>query len=113
MNKPHSPPSTQSPESKVYEVREFIRFKPSANLVPVRHYRTVYHRDGRISKEALSVEALLERTIEAFDGLAARSAGALTGFFKEVRNAEECAEAIVRHHGRPVEVTGSQVTISI
>lgn len=42
-------------EGKVYEVHEFERTGPGNDLVPVRHYRTVYHTDGRISTEDLAV----------------------------------------------------------
>lgn len=53
-----SPASTGREQAarKIYEVHEFERTGPAADLVPVRHYRTVYHRDGRISTEDLAVQ---------------------------------------------------------
>ena len=99
--------------SKVYEVREFVRLKPDDNLTPVRHYRTVYHADGRISKETLSVEDLLEKTIGAFNGYTYRSAGILKGFFDDPGKAEECARAIAAHHDRKAEVCGTEITIAM
>lgn len=99
-------------EPRVFEVREYIRLRPSENLIPVKHYRTIYHRDGRISREALSVEILLEQTIRAFHGNADYSAEILTGLFEESRDAEECARAIARLHGRNVEVQGTRVMVT-
>lgn len=106
-------PNRQSIEPRVFEVREFMRFRPSESLIPVKHYRTIYHRDGRISQEALSVEFLLEQTIRAFHGNADQAAGVLTGLFAEPRDAEECAQAIARHHGRNAEVRGTRVTVAV
>lgn len=54
-----SPASTGGAQAalKVCEVQEFERTGPAADLVPVRHYRTVYHCDGRISTEDLAIQS--------------------------------------------------------
>lgn len=99
---------------KAVEIQEFVRFRTNGDLVPVHHYRTVYHPDGRISYEALSAEALVEKTIRAFQGDAHHaSGGALLGLFSAPQDAKDCAQAIADHHGKPVEVSGTQLTVTL
>ncbi len=100
-------------EPKTYEVHEFIRLKPSGGLIPVGHYRTVYHRDGRISKEALSVQSLVSKMIRAFHGRPQESEGKLMGFFEDPRDAHECAQAIAVYQGKDAQVSGARVTVAI
>ncbi len=48
-------------EPKIYEVREFANIHPGKAYVQMRHYRTVYHADGRITREDVSsIDAALE-----------------------------------------------------
>jgi hypothetical protein len=82
-------------------------------LIPVVHYRTVYHRDGRISKEALPVEALLPQIIRAFHGSPQEGEGRLTGIFVDPRDAEECAQALAVHYGKNAEVSGTRITLAV
>lgn len=107
-----SSPAAATERPKAVEIQEFVRFRHNGDLVPVHHYRTVYHPDGRISQEALSGQALLEHTIRAFRGDArSASGGALLGLFNAPQDAEDCAQAIADHHRKPVEVAGTQLTI--
>ncbi|CAL1241789.1 hypothetical protein [Candidatus Methylocalor cossyra] len=106
-------PETANRAARIYEVHEFIRFRPNDRWIPVSHYRTVYHRDGRISREALAESSILEHTIRAFQGHARPAAGVLLGLFHDVRDAQDCAEAIAAHHGRPVQVCGTQLTVTL
>lgn len=106
-----NPAAIGAERAKTVEIHEFVRFRPNGDLVPTHHYRTVYHGDGRISREALSTESLLEKTILAFRGYVHQSGGALLGLFDAPQDAQECAQAIADHHGKPVEVCGNQVTV--
>lgn len=107
------PPVEETRQARSFEVHEFIRFKPEGGLVPVKHYRTVFHENGRISREAFPVEPLLREIIRGFDRQIADSGGALTGYFDQPERARECAQAIAAHHGRNVEVSGTEVKISL
>jgi hypothetical protein len=107
----HVSRNARSAAPRVYEVHEFINLKRGDGLVQVRHFRTSYHSDGRISQEVLSSEMLLEQMIRAFRGYVHKSAGTLTGFFDSPENARECARAIALHHDKKAEVCGTQITI--
>jgi len=98
---------------RIYEVQEFAQIQRGEELVTVRHLRTIYHPDGRISHERLSVEPLLEVMIRAFNGYVYRSAGVLTGFFNDPDEAKECAKIIIIYHDKQVEICGTQITIAV
>jgi hypothetical protein len=49
--------SADSPRpARICEVREFVDIESGREFVLVNRYRTIYHPDGRISKEWCSVE---------------------------------------------------------
>jgi hypothetical protein len=100
-------------EPRVCEVHEFVNLKRGGELVEVRHSRTSYHLDGRISQEVLSTEPLLEQMIRAFRGYAHKSAGTLTGFFDSAELARECARAITVYHNKETDICGTQITITM
>jgi len=100
-------------QSRCYEVREFVNLKRGEDWVQVRHFRTSYHLDGRISQEDLSIEPLLEQMIRAFRGYVHQSAGTLSGFFDSPELARECARAIAVYHKRDAEICGTQITIAL
>lgn len=91
-------------KSRIYEVREFVRLKARDDLVPVRHFRTSYHPDGRISQEVLSTGTSLEQMIRAFDGYVFKSAETVTGVFDDPDDARECARVIALYHDKKVEL---------
>jgi hypothetical protein len=97
--------------SPLFEVREFIRLRARGGLLPVRHYRTVLGPGGEFRFEPLSVKPLLTRTIAAFDGICADARGNLSARFPTEADARACAEAIADHHGRPVQVYGTEVLV--
>ncbi|MGZ8219866.1 hypothetical protein [Methylomagnum sp.] len=106
-------PVEETRNARSFEVHEFIRLKPEGGLVPVKHYRTVYHENGRISREAFPVEPLLREIIRDFDGQIGEAGEYLTGCFDQANLARECAQAIAAHHGKNVEVSGTEVKISL
>ncbi len=108
-----TPRNTVTIEPRVYEVHEFINLKGGEELVRVRHSRTSYHGDGRISQEVLSREPLLEQMVRAFRGYVHKSAGMLTGFFESPELARECARAIAIHHNIEAEICGTQITVPL
>ena len=107
------PSSTTTRQTRICEVHEFIRCAPNGGLLAVVHYRTVYHEDGRIRKEAIPAIALLPRIIRAFHGSPRESEGTLTGFFDDPKDATECAATIARHYGMTAEISGTQITFAI
>lgn len=112
MNTLASTPKETRP-ARSFEVQEFIRFKPEGGLVPVKHYCTVYHKNGRTSREAFPVEPLLREIIRGFNGKVCATDGALTGYFEQPELAWECAQAINAHHGKNAEVSGTELTVSL
>ena len=106
--------AVRAAEPRIYEVSDFVNPTPANDYVLVRHYRTVYHPGGQISKELISsTETLLEQMIHAFHGQVYQSAGTLNGFFDDPERARECARAIALYHHKEAEVIGTQVTIAV
>jgi len=105
--------TVSSAEPRVYEVQEFVNLQRGQDLVRVRHVRTRYHADGRISQETLSTETLLEQMIRAFRGNVHQSAGTVTGFFDTPEQARECAQAIAHYHHKEPELCGTQIAIAL
>lgn len=99
---------------KTYEVGDYVTVSPAKDYVLVRHYRTVRGAGGRITSEPLSsTEELIESMIRAFEGRAHAVSGTLNGFFPDPERARACAAAIRAHHGMPVDVSGTQISITL
>lgn len=106
-------PVEEIPKTQSFKVYELIRLKPEGSLVPVKRYRTVYHENGRISREVFPLELLLKEIIWGFDGQIGDTGESLTGYFEQPELARECAQAIATHHGKNVELSGMEVRISL
>jgi len=92
---------------------EYVKPASGDEFVLVREYRTFYHLDGRVSREVLLKETPFENLVYAFDGSVRKSKGLLTGIFAAPEQAVECARKIDYVYGKPVEISGNQISMAI
>jgi hypothetical protein len=59
------------------------------------------------------MSALIISLIHSFNGYIYETAGVITGFFSDPRQARACAQKIQAVAGRDVEVCGSQLAVSL
>ncbi len=105
---------TPKKNSSIYEVSDYISLPLSREYVLVRQYRTGRLAGGHLVNEPVaSTEDLLERMIRAFQGRCLRQPGTLRGIFSDSQQARDCAEAVIAHHRKAVEVVGKDLFIAL
>ena len=105
--------SEQSVKPIIYKAYEFARSAFNEDYVKVREYRTYYYPEGRVSHEVVLMETPFEQLVRAFDGDFRKVGKRLTGLFDAPDRAKECARKVDNLYGKPVEISGNQITLAV